>query len=86
MGEAEVCAMIDSLGDVGAAPNGGKPESLARLYKGLRLQVRYEPQEQAVCVALAPRRHGPSRVAGLCQVSCAGEVPRIGRSGRNAVT
>jgi len=41
--------MIDSLGDVGAAVNGGKPESLTRLYEGLRLQLRYEPQEQTSC-------------------------------------
>jgi hypothetical protein len=53
--EAEVYAMIDSLGDVGATLNGGKSESLTRLYEGLRLQLRYEPQEQAAYVAASPR-------------------------------
>lgn len=55
IGEAEIYAMIDSLGDVGTALNDGKPESLTRLYEGLRLQLRYEPQEQAVYVAASPR-------------------------------
>jgi hypothetical protein len=47
--------MIDSLGDVGAALNGGKPESFARLYEGLRLNLRYETQESAVYVATSRR-------------------------------
>jgi len=55
IGEAEVYAMIDSLGDVDAALSGGKPESIARLYEGLRLQLRYEPEKQAVDVAASPR-------------------------------
>jgi Recombinase zinc beta ribbon domain len=53
--DAEVYAMIDSLGDIGAALRGGTPASLTRLYEGLRLQLRYEPQEQAVYVSASPR-------------------------------
>lgn len=50
MTDAEVYAMIDSLGDVGAALNGGKPEGLERLYRELRLELRYDPRERAVDV------------------------------------
>jgi len=53
--EAEVYAMIDSLGDVGAALKKSKPESLERLYRELRLELRYQPRERAVDVQLAPR-------------------------------
>ena len=53
--DAEVYAMIDSLGDVGAALKDAKPESLERLYRELRLELRYQPHERAVDVQLAPR-------------------------------
>jgi hypothetical protein len=66
IGEAEVYPMIDSLGDVGAALNGGKPERLTRLYEGLRLQLRFEPQEQAVYVAASPRVVCARVRGGLC--------------------
>lgn len=52
---ADVYAMIDSLGDVGAALTGGNPVSLARLYKALDLAVRYEPGERAVYLEARPR-------------------------------
>lgn len=55
LGAAEVYAMIDALGDVGATLQDAKPAGLARLYEGLRLQLRYEPLEQAVYVAASPR-------------------------------
>lgn len=55
LGEAEVYAMIDSLGDVGGTLKDARPAGLTRLYEGLRLQLRYEPQEQAVYVAASPR-------------------------------
>jgi hypothetical protein len=48
-------AMIDSLGEVGAALKDAKPESLERLYRELRLELRYQPHERAVDVQLAPR-------------------------------
>ena len=45
---AEIHAMIDSLGDVGAKLKAGKPERLAQLYADLRLELRYEKAEEAV--------------------------------------
>jgi DNA invertase Pin-like site-specific DNA recombinase len=42
--EAEVYAMIDSLGDVGAAIDRGQPETLAEVYAATNLQVSYEPE------------------------------------------
>jgi DNA invertase Pin-like site-specific DNA recombinase len=53
--EAEVYAMIDSLGDVGAALSDARPERLSRLYQDLRLELRYEPHERAVVVTASPR-------------------------------
>jgi hypothetical protein len=53
--EAEVYAMIDSLGNVGAALKDGRPESLSQLYQKLRLELRYEPGERAVEVTASPR-------------------------------
>ncbi len=47
--------MIDSLGDVGPTLVDAKPMSLSRLYQQLRLQLRYEPQEQAVYATAEPR-------------------------------
>ncbi|WP_433279552.1 recombinase zinc beta ribbon domain-containing protein [Pseudonocardia xinjiangensis] len=40
--DAEVYAMVDSLGGVGAALSDAREDSLANLYTGLDLQVRYE--------------------------------------------
>jgi hypothetical protein len=53
--DAEVYAMIDALGDVGAALKDAKPESLERLYRDLRLEMSYQPRERVVDVQLAPR-------------------------------
>jgi DNA invertase Pin-like site-specific DNA recombinase len=53
--EAEVYAMIDSLGDVGAALKQGSPESLTRLYRAIDLELRYEPGERAVVASVSPR-------------------------------
>ena len=50
--DAEVYAMIDSLGDVGAALSGAKLDSLANLYTGIDLQVRYEPAAQTADVTM----------------------------------
>jgi hypothetical protein len=46
--DAEIHAMIDSLGDVGAALSDAKPDSLSQLYQRLRLDLRYKPHENAV--------------------------------------
>jgi hypothetical protein len=53
--EAEVYAMIDSLGDVGAALKDGRVESLSQLYHKLRLELRYGPGERTVEVTASPR-------------------------------
>jgi hypothetical protein len=47
--------MIDSLGDVGATLTEARPAGLSRLYQKLRLQIRYEPGEQAAHVTAQPR-------------------------------
>ncbi|HEV8559892.1 MAG TPA: recombinase family protein, partial [Actinophytocola sp.] len=52
LAEAEVYAMIDSLGDVGAALNGGKLERLAELYTATGLQVCYEPETSTAEVSI----------------------------------
>jgi hypothetical protein len=55
--------MIDSLGDVGTALAEAKPAALERLYRALKLQLRYEPKELAVYVTASPRV-GSARVRG----------------------
>jgi hypothetical protein len=50
--DAEVYAMIDSLGDVGAAPSEAKRDSPANLYTGINLPVLYEPREKVAEVSL----------------------------------
>jgi len=52
---AEVYAMIDSLGDVGAALRNTDPIRLHQLYRRLDLSVRFVPIEQAVYVIARPR-------------------------------
>ena len=52
---ADVNAMIDSLGDVGAALDESRPAALERLYRALDLGVRYEPGERAAYVTARPR-------------------------------
>jgi hypothetical protein len=44
---ADVYAMIDSLGDIGAVIKDAKPAGLARLYRKLDLQMVYNAEEQA---------------------------------------
>jgi DNA invertase Pin-like site-specific DNA recombinase len=53
--DAEVYAMIDSLGDVGAALADAQPESLSRLYQHLGIELRYEPHDRAVVMTASPR-------------------------------
>jgi hypothetical protein len=52
---AEVYAMVDSLGDVGATLGGAKPEKLAKLHATLDVSIRYEPEERAAHVTTRPR-------------------------------
>ncbi|MEV0054312.1 recombinase family protein [Saccharopolyspora shandongensis] len=52
--DAEIYAMIDSLGDVGAALSSVKPDRLTNLYQAVDLQVRYEPAERAAQIKIHP--------------------------------
>jgi hypothetical protein len=52
---AEVYAMIDSLGDVGATIADARPAALNRLYKELSISAVYQPEERAVDVTARPR-------------------------------
>jgi hypothetical protein len=50
--DAEVYAMVDSRGDVGAALSDARQDSLADLYTGIDLQVRYESTVNAADVSI----------------------------------
>jgi hypothetical protein len=52
---AEVYAMIDSLGDIGATLADARPAALNRLYKELNLGAVDQPEERAVDVTARPR-------------------------------
>jgi hypothetical protein len=52
---AEVYAMIDSLGDVGATLAEAKPTAPNRLYRELNVNAIYLPEERAVDVPAGPR-------------------------------
>ncbi|MFC4084935.1 hypothetical protein [Amycolatopsis samaneae] len=45
---AEIYAMVDSLGDVGAALGGASVEKLARLYRDVRLDMWFDYEKEAV--------------------------------------
>jgi DNA invertase Pin-like site-specific DNA recombinase len=53
--DAEVYAMIDALGDVGEAIEGARPESLARLYRDLGIEVSYRHREDGGLATIALR-------------------------------
>lgn len=63
---ADVHAMIESLGDVGAALAEGRPASLERLCRALELGVRYEPGERAAYVTARPRVDSACVRGGTC--------------------
>ncbi len=85
--DAEMYAMIDSLGDIGAALNSRKPAGLTTIYQDLGLELRYEPGQQAVYASTSPRvvsvrvRGGtPTRPCGIpaqCRYPC-DEAIRLG--------
>jgi DNA invertase Pin-like site-specific DNA recombinase len=53
--DADLYAMIDSLGDVGAALTEQKPVALGRLYESVRLEMIHQPDGQEITVAISPR-------------------------------
>lgn len=55
LAEADIYAMINDLGDVGAALSDAGEESRSKLYRELRLDLRYQPQERAVQAPTRPR-------------------------------
>jgi uncharacterized protein YPO0396 len=54
LSDAEVYAMIDSLGDIGQALNSANPESMQKLYQQLRLEMTYHAEAKTVDVAIRP--------------------------------
>jgi hypothetical protein len=66
---ADVHAVIDSLGDVGAALDAGRPTALARLYQALDLEVRYEPEKRAAYVTARPRVDSACVRGGTCALT-----------------
>ncbi|MFI0469152.1 hypothetical protein ACH347_34195 [Saccharopolyspora sp. 5N102] len=54
LSDAEIYAMIDSLGNVGASLSSAKPDRLTSLYEAVDLQVRYEPAERAAQIKIHP--------------------------------
>ncbi|HWM06489.1 MAG TPA: hypothetical protein VNP92_29460 [Actinophytocola sp.] len=63
MGQAELEAMIDYFGIIGVALNRADPAKLEELYRSLRLEVVYHPDERAADVTIRPGR-GSERVRG----------------------
>ena len=64
LGRAEGYAMVGSLGDVGAVIGQARPDSLARLYRDLRLEVHY--------------RHAPDGGEATATIGVANECVRGG--------
>jgi hypothetical protein len=67
--DAELYAMLDSLGDVGAVLTERKPVALGRLYENVRLEMIYQPDEHEVTVAISPRVVSECVRGGLCALS-----------------
>ncbi|HEY4020048.1 MAG TPA: recombinase family protein, partial [Pseudonocardiaceae bacterium] len=53
--DADLYAMIDSLGDVGALLTERKPVALGRFYEDVRLEMTYQPDERFIDVRISPR-------------------------------
>ena len=64
LSNAEVYAMIDSLGDIKHALNRADPARLQELYQTLRLEMTYNPGTRTVDVTIQPARRGSERVRG----------------------
>ena len=59
--QAEIHAMIDSLGNISTALNDGKPQQLTELYTATDLQICYEPETSIAKVSI---RVNSARVRG----------------------
>ena len=55
LGQAEVEAMLDHIGDVGAALQRADPAKLEELYRSLGLEMTYRSAERLVEVTVQPR-------------------------------
>jgi hypothetical protein len=55
LGQAEVEAMLDQIGDVGAALQRADPAKLEELYRSLGLEMTYRSAERLVEVTVKPR-------------------------------
>lgn len=73
--EAEVYAMIDSLGDVGAALKCARPEDLERLYQALNVELIYEPTGRTVVASVSPRVVSACVRGGSCALSLRIQLP-----------
>jgi DNA invertase Pin-like site-specific DNA recombinase len=71
---AEVYAMIDYLGNVGAALKRGDPAELQKLYEALRLEIIYHADRKAAEVAIRPGRDS-ERVRGGTRTRDRGTSP-----------
>ncbi len=69
LGEAEVYAMIDSLGNISAALADGQPGRLAHLYRDLRLDLRFDHEKEAVDVTTSPRVNNACVRGASCTLS-----------------
>lgn len=54
LGRAEIEAIVDELGDVGAALDSADPAELEQLYSALHLEMVYDPRSEVVYVSLRP--------------------------------
>jgi DNA invertase Pin-like site-specific DNA recombinase len=66
---AEVYAMIDSLGDIGATLNSGNPDKLGKLYGDLHLDMRYDNEKEALDVRTSLRVNNERVRGGSCTLT-----------------
>lgn len=64
LSHADITAMIEELGDVGAALDRADPADLEELYAALRLEMVYNVSAKIVEVTIRPAGRGSARVRG----------------------
>jgi hypothetical protein len=93
LSEAEIYAMIDSLGDVGAASlTRAAPARMQKIYKSLRLEMIYDNDQRAVDVVIKPLGglvgvsegglEPPPPYRGLAPQASASAIPPLGPAAR----